>query len=95
MEFVYIRISHPSGMSKCEVLTRARKLIPCRTGAWGEDDSCVDWREGNLELEDGFYDKNPEVEYGPDDSGLKVTWESNDFFFEEEDQSSSPSPSMI
>lgn len=79
MEFVYVHISHPSDMDKHEILTRVKKLVPCRTGKWVDEDNCVDWMNGDLEIETGFYDKNPAVTYGPDETGVKVTWESNDF----------------
>jgi len=76
MEPVYMVIEYPAEVSEDDALARARKLIPCKTGNWEDVDSQPGMLVGNLECEPGYYDANPDgAEYGPDDAGVRVVWE--------------------
>jgi hypothetical protein len=76
MEAVFMSIQHPEGMDKAEAVERAKRLIPCETGEWEEEQAEADWTVGNMDCEAGFYDENPDGgEYGPDDAGVSVSWE--------------------
>ena len=76
MEPVFMSVQFPPGMPKEEAVERAKKLVPCQVGAWEEEQSEDGWTAGNLECEPGFYEANEDGgEYGPDDAGVTVSWE--------------------
>lgn len=75
-EAVFMSIQFPEGMDKAEVVARAKALIPCEVGDWQEEQAEADWMVGNMDCEEGFYDENEDGgEYGPDDAGVSVSWE--------------------
>lgn len=75
-EAVYMSVQFPKGMDRAEAVERAKELVPCEVGGWEEVDAGEDWVAGNLECEAGFYEENPDGgEYGPDDAGVSVSWE--------------------
>lgn len=76
MDPIFMGVDFPAGMPMDEVVERAKKLIPARTGGWSPTQVEDGWMVGEMECEPGFYEASPVYnEYGPDDAGVKVSWE--------------------
>jgi hypothetical protein len=86
-EAIFMSVEFPTGMDMKEVIKRAQTLVPCKVqaGGWEQQDSGESmpyggknrkWIVGNMYCESGFYEDNPDGgQYGPDDAGVIVTWE--------------------
>jgi hypothetical protein len=73
---VFMSITVPAGMTEAQAVERARVLLPCQTETWEKVDEGNGWVVGNMYCETGYYDDHPDgAEYGPDDAGVKVEWE--------------------
>lgn len=80
---VYVQIRFPSTVSKEEAIERAKRLVPGVVGSWTEEQASdvqpvgteQGWIVGNLEIGEGAFEPDGEAEFGPDDAGVSISWE--------------------